>query len=226
MPQRESASEEIPGTPAQTHKHTHDRSAPPPFTNEVRAQAEMHVIDLLATHPRAETRTLLSELLTPSAMLDVSPTAGVAGKNAASIFCLQIPNRDLVYGLGASYIWALDPGMPDESRYLTLWHEYTHWHDYQTGLTDVSVCLRKGGPEGSRDLDSWLRSELRAHLAECELAAAMGWDHPDRHCQRYVQLGRADFVRSVANSYIERSTPLKPLAIHLREVTECFIAGD
>lgn len=212
------------GVPDRT---AHHHGAPPVYTLEVRDKAEKKVILLLATHPRREVHALLSALLTSSAMLDVTPSRSGIGANAASIFCFNLPDSEIAYGLGASYVWALDPGMTDESRYLTLWHEYTHWKDYQEKKTQVIVCRRdRARDETFAAAESLLRSELRAHLAECELATELGWDHPDGYCQRYQDLGPANFVRTVAGIYLERDPVLRSHANQLREITECFIAGN
>lgn len=156
------------------------------------------------------------QIMAGKIQIDLRPTRGHGGvPNAASIFCSPDEKGKRKYGLGASYEWLLMPGLTDESRLMTLYHEYTHWSDYQSGLTEASLCER--GIDKSKSRKTFLLSELRANEAECSFGRSLGWDHPDRHCQQY-SVDREGFLSGVLRRYrVEDAEAQKLLAEYLQK---------
>lgn len=162
-------------------------------------------MQLLEQHPKSAIKTMAAAIKTGQLLVDVTPTMGAGEANAASISCTSVDGTT-VYRLGGSYLWLLDPTIPDTSRMLTLWHEYTHWHDYQSGVYKVKVCERNARPFSTQSdlyVAEWFLSELRANESECDLAMQLGIDHPDGWCQTLSSDGRTFFLSKVAQRLLQ-----------------------
>lgn len=186
--------------------HGYIPGAPSSLTNEQKTEAD-HWLELrVQRHPRKEIREDFNRLIADGTIAIDWHDGPADGSAPAAMFGLTDTN-DPFFAFGYNFI--NHPKMMKDDRYIDLivYHEYVHCEDYRTGKEPPEAFkgLHQNGTVTLEQAKRDLRTELRAYLAECELAREMGWLDELFVTRAYRDGGLEGMAQHVLNNELEES---------------------